>query len=105
MMHPNVATIDKTAAGATKTLLAQTPAVGDARPDASPGCRIAAATSAPSCTATDADGNPAQITVGDTTTTFKTFQFSSDPDFQQGAEVRRVGGGDGRCATPAPSAP
>ena len=28
MMHPNVATIDKTAAGATKTLLAQTPAVG-----------------------------------------------------------------------------
>ena len=83
MMHPNVATIDKTAAGATKTLLAQTPAVG-ALGRTITGMQDRGRNFGSLVQATDADGNPAQITVGDTTTTFKTFQFSSDPDFRQG---------------------
>jgi hypothetical protein len=77
MFHPNVATIDPTAAATTKGLLGQTPEVE------SLGTYIAnmqqsGTDFATLVQATDADGTPSQIKVGDTTTTFSTIQLNRD---------------------------
>jgi hypothetical protein len=77
MFHPNVATIDSTASATTKGLLGQTPEVE------SLGTYIAnmqqsGTDFATLVQATDADGTPSQIKVGDTTTTFSTIQLNRD---------------------------
>jgi hypothetical protein len=77
MCHPNVATVDATAAAATKSILGQTSEVQ------SLGTAISTLTQQGKDWATyvqvaDADGSPSQIKVGDTTTTFTTFKLNTD---------------------------
>jgi hypothetical protein len=77
MCHPNVATVDPTATATTKALLGQTPAVQTL------GTTIGQMQRqgrdfATLVQATDADGAPAQIKVGSTTTTFSTMRLNSD---------------------------
>ena len=79
MFHPNVATIDPTSHMATQSLLSGTPEV------VSLGNYITTMQNqgrdfATLVQATDADGSPSQILVGDQTTTFKTFQLNPDND-------------------------
>ena len=77
MHHPQAATVDSTSAGTTSSLLGQTPEVGalgnyiqtmqrQGRPWAT------------LVQATDRDGSPSKIRVGDTTTTFSTFELNRD---------------------------
>lgn len=77
MCHPNVATIDPTAVAATKSLLAATPPVqtlGSYIAQMQRGGKDFATL----VTATDADGSPSQITLGNTTTTFSTIRLNGD---------------------------
>ncbi len=81
MMHPNVATVDKTAAGVTTQLLGSTPAVGTLTR------KIAQMQNdgedyATRVQATNRDGSPAEIKVGNTTTTFTTIKLSDDEEFR-----------------------
>jgi hypothetical protein len=87
MFHPHVATIDPTSHMATQSLLSGTPEVQ------SLGSYIATMQNqgrdfAALVQATDPDGSPSQIQVGDQTTTFKTFQLNpdNDPTFAQSAK-------------------
>ena len=87
MFHPNVATIDPTSHMATQSLLSGTPEVQ------SLGNYITTMQNqgrdyATLVQATDADGSPSQLQLGDQTTTFKTFQLNpdNDPGFVQSAK-------------------
>ena len=82
MMHPNVATKDPTNAGVTKQVLGQTSAIG-ALGQAIAGLQGRGRNFGSLAEAKDADGTPTQIKVGDTTTTFNTFSFTSDAGFQR----------------------
>ena len=92
MLHPNVATKNSIVAGATKSLLGKTPAV------TALGAYIAqmqklgrdVATSVP---ATDRDGSPSQIKVGQTTTTFSTLKLNRDDSRFVAATKSAVSGG------------
>ena len=72
MKHPNVATIDPTAAGITKGLLGSDPAVGDLATKIGQ-MQTAGDNFATTPTALDADGTPWMITVRGTSTAFKTY--------------------------------
>jgi hypothetical protein len=81
MKHPNVATVNPTAAGITKTVLGADSAVGDLATKIGQ-MQKAGDPFATLPTAVDANGNPAEITINGTTTTFQTYKFSDDSDFQ-----------------------
>ena len=92
MCHPNVATIDSTAAGATKSLLGQTPEVGTL------GSYIGQMQQSGQDFASlvpvvDANGQPSQIQVGTQTTGFSTVQLNkTDPTFTDTARSAFVAG-------------
>lgn len=92
MCHPNVATIDSTAAAATQSLLGQTPEVstlgsyiGQMQQSGQDFAALAPAV--------DATGQPSQIQVGTQTTGFSTFQLNkTDPTFTATARSAFVAG-------------
>ena len=81
MMHPNVATIDKTANQVTSDLLGKTVAVGTLAKKIAQMHKDGQDLST-QVQATNRDGSPAQITVGDQTTTFTTIKLSDDPELR-----------------------
>jgi hypothetical protein len=77
MLHPNVATIDPTASATTKALLGQTPEV-EGLGTYIANMQQAGTDFATLVQATDPDGSPTQIQIGDTTTTFSTIQLNRE---------------------------
>jgi hypothetical protein len=92
MLHPNVATVDPMAAATTKALLGQTAPVGTLGGYLTQMQR-SGKDFARLVPATDQGGKPAQITVGDTTTTFSTIELNrEDAGFVQAARSSLTGG-------------
>ena len=81
MLHPNVATIDKTSVAATKSLLGQTAAVG-ALSTAIGRLQANGRDFATMVPATDANGKASQIKVGNITTGFSTVHLNQDNTFR-----------------------
>ncbi|MBV8993996.1 MAG: hypothetical protein JO287_09930, partial [Pseudonocardiales bacterium] len=77
MHHPNVGTVDSTASGATNALLLNSPEVSTLGSYINKMQR-SGRDFATLVQATDADGSPSQIKVGDMTTTFKTIRLNRD---------------------------
>ena len=92
MLHPNVATKDTTAAAATKSLLGQTPAV-TALGSYITRMQHDGRDVATSVLATDRDGSPSQIKLGQTTTTFSTIKLNRDDSRFVAATKSAVSGG------------
>ncbi|MBV9196083.1 MAG: hypothetical protein JO168_18255 [Solirubrobacterales bacterium] len=81
MLHPNVATINKTDAAVTTQLLGKTTAVTSLSRKISQ-MQTAGQDFATQVPATNRDGSPAQIKLGNTTTTFSTIKLSNDAGFR-----------------------
>ena len=81
-VHPNIATVNKTAAATTKAMVGPTPAVGSLDKYIST-MQAGGRPYASMQPAKNADGTPAMITIKGQSTTFETFQLSSDSGLQQ----------------------
>jgi hypothetical protein len=92
MSHPQVATVDPTATAATKSVLGDTPSVLDLGTyigQMQRGGRDYATMEQ----ATDPDGSPSQIEVGDITTSFSTIRLNdTDPKFTAATKASVSGG-------------
>lgn len=85
-VHPNIATVNKTAAATTKAMLAQTPAVGSLDKYINH-MQSGGTPYATFRQMTDPDGSATKITVNGETTTVKTFKLSSNSGLQQSVQA------------------